>query len=683
MTTATTAPPRPPSAPPHRTWWAAWLAAMLVLALAGAEASGWRFLAGPAEALASRALQRPVSLGSDGLGEGASRFELHLLGGIRLALGRVTVGDSGAGAEAAGGPVMLAADGVQLVMPWSSIGAAWSDRPWRLARAEARTMVLHLSRRADGRANWQFGDPARETEPPRSPVAAPARRLQIDTLAVGNGVFSLDDALLGVVAHGQVATTSRGNGSEPAWDLKAAGRYRGEPMRLQARAGAAIGDAALGAPGREVPLAVSLQAGRAALRYTGLVRGLDSEASWNGEFRLSGPSLAAAGEPVGLTLPTTPPFVVQGHLARRGPQIAADIADATIGRSQLSGHFVFEPEARPRPMLRGQLNGRALWLADLGPAIGTEPQSAAAPAAAKARVLPDRPFDLPSLSRMDADLRITLDRLVLGHPNLESIQPLRGHLTLQDSVLTLADIDAQVAEGRLSGSVRLDGRATPATWGVDLRTRGLRLEQWVRQERRAGAPPYVSGRLAGRVELSGKGRSAAELLASSNGRGWLVLEQGRVSHLATEAAGLDLAQALGIALRGDDALPVGCGAADLLVHTGQVTPQVLLVDTKDSTVWVDGRLSLADESLNLTAHVEPKDFSPLALRSPLRVRGTLGDPSLSVEKGPLLRRVVPAALLAMLNPLAGLLPLLDAGDDEGHSALQACQRVLQRHAGGG
>ena len=182
-----------------------------------------------------------------------------------------------------------------------------------------------------------------------------------------------------------------------------------------------------------------------------VVRGLGADAAWDGDFKLSGPSLAAAGEPVGLTLPTTPPFAVQGHIARRGPQVIADIADARIGRSELSGHFGFEPQARPRPMLRGQLNGRALWLADLGPAIGTGPT--AAPAAANTRVLPDRPFDLPSLSRMDADLRVDLDRLVLGHPKLESLQPLRGHLTLRDSVLTLDDLDARLA--RVPSALRI------------------------------------------------------------------------------------------------------------------------------------------------------------------------------------------------------------------------------------
>ncbi|MFO1336882.1 MAG: AsmA family protein [Burkholderiaceae bacterium] len=651
------------------------LLAALVAAFAAAEAVGWRFLAEPAQALASRALQRPVRLH----GEGAARFQLHLLGGPRLALGRLTVADGPPEGTSEGlpdgtpdGAVLLAADDVQIGTAWADIGAAARGRqPWRLSQLRVRSVVLQLARSADGRANWQFGG----GDAAATPLTTPARRVQVDALTVGDGVFSLRDAALGVVAHGHFSAGAS------AWDLQAAGRYRGEPMGLQARAGSAIADAALGTPEREVPLAISLQAGRAALRYAGLLRGLGADASWDGEFKLSGPSLAAAGEPVGLTLPTTPPFVVQGHLARRGSRVAADIADARIGRSELSGHFVFEPQARPRPLLRGTLNGRALWLADLGPAIGTEPQPAASPAAAKGRVLPDRPFDLPSLSRMDADLRIALDRLVLGHPNLESVQPLRGHLTLQDSVLTLADLEARLAEGRLSGSVRLDGRASPATWGVDLRARGLRLEEWVRQERRAGAPPYLSGRLAGRVELTGRGRSAAELLATSDGRSWLLLEQGRLSHLATEAAGLDIAQALGVALRGDDALPVGCGAADLQVRAGLVRPQVLLLDTRDSTIWVDGQLSFADESLALTAHVEPKDFSPLALRSPLRLRGTLGDPRVSIEKGPLLRRVVPAALLAMLNPLAGLLPLLDAGDDDGRAALQACQRVLQQHAG--
>jgi uncharacterized protein involved in outer membrane biogenesis len=189
----------------------------------------------------------------------------------------------------------------------------------------------------------------------------------------------------------------------------------------------------------------------------------------------------------------------------------------------------------------------------------------------------------------------------------------------------------------------------------------------------------VAGDLGGRFRLTGHGRSIADLLATADGQAQLLWTRGRMSHLVVEAAGIDIAQALGVMLRGDEALAVNCGAADLQVQKGQVSPGVLVVDTSDSTLWATGNLSLASEKLDLTARVSPKDVSPLALRTPVHVRGTLGDPDLSLDKGPLARRVVPAVLLGMLNPLAALLPLIDTGGEEAKAKLAGCQQLVQRH----
>jgi len=77
--------------------------------------------------------------------------------------------------------------------------------------------------------------------------------------------------------------------------------------------------------------------------------------------------------------------------------------------------------------------------------------------------------------------------------------------------------------------------------------------------------------------------------------------------------------------------------------------------------------------------VSPKDFSPLALRTPLHVRGSLGDPAISVEKGPLATRVGAAALLALLNPLAAIIPFFDAAsNDDAQRGAQACQALAAR-----
>jgi uncharacterized protein involved in outer membrane biogenesis len=354
-------------------------------------------------------------------------------------------------------------------------------------------------------------------------------------------------------------------------------------------------------------------------------------------------------------------------------------------------------------------------LADLGPAVGAPPKDAgkgaapkgpavaasgasSAPASAAApptptrgpgRVLPDRPFDLPSLRAMDANVLIDIDDLDLGSTILEPLHPLRTHLTLNDAVLKLTDIDARTGAGTLTGSLQLDGRTAQALWDADLRWRDVRLERWLHQARKPGAaadagaapPPYIAGRLNGRARVAGTGTSTAAILGSLRGNVRMQLVDGSVSHLAVEAAGLDLAQAVGVLIKGDDALPVDCTVADLSAERGVLRPRALVLDTADSTLWADGSLSLATEALDLRLLVSPKDFSPLALRAPVLVRGTFAQPQVTIEKRALAGRVGAAAALAFVNPLAAVLPFFDIGNDEdARRALQACRALVARSA---
>jgi uncharacterized protein involved in outer membrane biogenesis len=295
-------------------------------------------------------------------------------------------------------------------------------------------------------------------------------------------------------------------------------------------------------------------------------------------------------------------------------------------------------------------------------------------------VLPARPFDLAALRVMDANVLIDIAEVDLNTHHLEPLQPLRGHLVLAGGVLTLSDLDARTAQGQLRGTLRLDGQGAQALWQADLHWSGVQLERWVQQARAAGQPPYVTGRLDGRATLAGRGRSTAEILASLTGRARTELHSGTVSHLAIEAAGLDLAESLGVLMKGDDALPVNCAVADLVADGGVVRPRVMVLDSSDSAVWVDGSLSLASETLDLRAVVSPKDFSPLALRTPLRLRGSFAQPQLSLEKGPMGLKLGAAFLLALVNPLAALLPLVDTGSaGDAERDVAGCKALNLRH----
>jgi uncharacterized protein involved in outer membrane biogenesis len=128
-------------------------------------------------------------------------------------------------------------------------------------------------------------------------------------------------------------------------------------------------------------------------------------------------------------------------------------------------------------------------------------------------------------------------------------------------------------------------------------------------------------------------------------------------------------------------LPVSCALADLTVERGVVKPRAIVLDTRDSVVSVDGQVSLASEALDLRLVVMPRDFSRLALRTPLRVQGSFAAPVVSIDKGRLAGKLAASVLLGLVNPLAALIPLVDPGDDAAATrGAAACHDLAVRAA---
>jgi uncharacterized protein involved in outer membrane biogenesis len=152
------------------------------------------------------------------------------------------------------------------------------------------------------------------------------------------------------------------------------------------------------------------------------------------------------------------------------------------------------------------------------------------------------------------------------------------------------------------------------------------------------------------------------------------VNDGRISHLALEAAGIDVAQALGVLVKGDDSLPMQCAVTQFSARDGVLHSDVALVDTSDTTMMVHGDVSLAKEQLALVAQAYPKDFSPAALRSPIHIEGTFKQPHVRLEAKPIAIKAAAAAVLgAVATPLAALIPLVDPGK----KAPVGCQQALE------
>ncbi len=670
-----------------------------VVAFGVGEALGWPFLAAPMQRALAAALHRTVSLAEDPTTEPKAR--IHLLGGIDLTVAYLRIGAP----DWSNAAHLLVARDAQLTLGYADLWRAHRGQPLHIRALRAARLDGQLERLADGRASWQFGA--------KPPLHLPTfGRLQVGAGAVAYRDIGRATEIDTQFSLADGAGLADGGAASPGLQLKASGHYGRLPLHIEVQASSVLPVLADDAVRRPVAVSVDARVGRASVVFKGSATDALHLGALQGQFSLQGPSLAAVGDPFGVTLPTTGPFRSQGRLAKQGAVWNTVVEQMSIGSSHLAGAFTYDPRPN-RPLLSGRLTGSRLALADLGPALGTtvgtavktpapagaaktlraadaaqtpraaeaSPGTAAATVAKPGRVLPQREFDLPALRAMNANVLVAIDRVELGSGLLEPLLPLRAHLLLADGVLTLRDIDARTGQGRLGGLLQLDGRTALAQWTTDVHWADVRLESWIHQARANQAPPWASGRLSGQARLAGQGKSTAAILGSLRGGVRMNLAGGSISHLAVEAAGLDIAQGLGLLIKGDDALKINCTVADFVAEQGVLRPRALVLDTVDSTLWVDGSVSLASEAIDLRVVVAPKDFSPLALRTPIHVRGSLANPSLSIDRGKLGARLGASALLALINPLAALIPLIDVGNsgDAARGADQ-CRALAQRIA---
>ena len=169
------------------------------------------------------------------------------------------------------------------------------------------------------------------------------------------------------------------------------------------------------------------------------------------------------------------------------------------------------------------------------------------------------------------------------------------------------------------------------------------------------------GQFNGEFDLAGKGNSVGRMLASSNGKVGLVVADGEISKLMMEKVGLHLWEILVLKVSGDKLVELRCGVADFAVKDGVMHADALVFDTEVTTIIGSGSVDLGRETLDLTLNPNTKSTSPVALRSPIYVRGSFANPDVQVDKGSVAVRALGAIALGFANPLLALIPLIDAG----------------------
>lgn len=404
------------------------------------------------------------------------------------------------------------------------------------------------------------------------------------------------------------------------------------------------------------------------------------------KLALSGKNLADLYPLIGVALPDTPPYDLDGRLTRdiklgksesgkSGSKLTSwhyDGFSGKVGDSDLGGDASVTTGGK-RPYLRGKLVSKLLDFDDLAGFVGAAPQvggkestnpeltAKAAQQKARSQVLPDTPYELEKLRAMDADVQWKAHRI--NAPKLP-LDDMDAHILLENGVLQLKPLNFGVAGGDIRSDIRMDARESPIRTRAEINARGLNLGGLLPE---AKLVKDALGKVGGKVTLDTTGNSIATMLGNSNGDAAVGMGRGQISNLLMEFAGLDIAEALKFLVTGDRKIPVRCAFGDFAVKDGVMTSRALAFDTTDTIIVGQGTISLKDETLDLKLRPRPKDRSLLVFRTSLLVDGTFKDPGFHPDLARVGLRGAIALLLGSIAPPAALLATLELGPGEDSS----------------
>jgi hypothetical protein len=466
------------------------------------------------------------------------------------------------------------------------------------------TAQLYFMRDREGRANWQRVDPATSSGGPLP---------MITELELTHTHLMLTDERLHLTYDGDLSVVGP-DSALPLW-MEGSGTLNQHAVTFQLK-----GDA-LPSATADKPYAFEFNEHSSNADFTAhgsLPRAFDLSLV-DAKFEANGADLRDLYYLVGVSLPNTGTFHLQGRMVRRGSETLFEDLKVGSGQSDVQGRVALDTQ-KGRTLVHADLSSALLRLADIGlRAAGRDPHPDAPP-----KLFSDVQLITPVTRGVDATGKYTARRLLLSRVE---VSDLSAPFTIERGLIKAPEVTGRFMGGHFVLHLDADANQRPAYTRIEMTLKDLHLAQ---MPHKAEPPPY-EGSLLLEIHAHGRGDSLHALAAAADGNLSAKVMQGTLRASLAELTGVDL-RGLGLTLTGSGReVPVPCAVVDFEIHAGVMVASRLFIDSEPVFISGDGRILLDPETLDLKLHGEPKGLRILRLKAPVLVQGTLLQPRFSVD----------------------------------------------------
>jgi uncharacterized protein involved in outer membrane biogenesis len=373
-------------------------------------------------------------------------------------------------------------------------------------------------------------------------------------------------------------------------------------------------------------------------------------------------------------MPLRGAFRAQGRITVRDNRYTYE-ENLRIGKSDLKANITVLRKPT-RPEITGSIFASQIHLDDVNL---FDVDNDAAPTKEKSRVIPDFTFPVDVLLAADLDLDIKVERIEAGLGDLGDFGDLVSKVNLKDGRFKSTTNVTGFTGARLSNELELNAAADPPMIKIQLNAKDL---DYGLLFKHMGVTDLFEGRINLYVDLSGHGATRRSFLGNADGRIAVVGGPGKITGRMLDLWAADLfTTMLSPRWQRQAVTEMNCLAMHIELKEGLAEIDDILLDTQRITVAGSGMLDLETEALNLLIAPRPKRASLVSLANPVRIRGTLSEPEVSVTRLPRGRRLTGAGLgllAGLVNPAFLIFAFSDTGTGKANPCDAAVERAYDR-----
>ncbi len=391
-------------------------------------------------------------------------------------------------------------------------------------------------------------------------------------------------------------------------------------------------------PDEPWPLEISIQAAASTVEITGEAKDVFNGKGLELNAQITSQDISKPARVAGLNLPfktsTRATFHISGDIT---DSIRISNLNLLAGKNNLKG-FVLMKLRSGKPYFNVTLTSDKLDFRKLD----RENSKSDGPAVSKPgrKLFPAEHFPPGLLRRIGADVGVRVKQCLL--PRF-ALQNLKLNLAFKNGRMTLKPLSADIGSGKLQGraTVREVKRRLVGSAAVDIRNMDAG-----RMLKELDISDALEGELDVSVDLSGRGRSVAELMANMNGRLSVIMGKGQLNNRLLGVLGGDLRagifQMLNLGDRSGELTEINCFVTRFDIVEGLAATRVLVLDTPALKAIGKGTINLKTEELDIalepiakkgigTSDTGKINFSFGNLAKPFKLGGTLAEPALAID----------------------------------------------------